>query len=88
MSGALDGGNTSQLRNRKRVLSKNRTKAKLVPESKSDLEATRLVNDESRRKIITGYYLRSLWLTNSFVLFCMSFQICGLLSDQNIIQTM
>ena len=57
MSGALGGGNTSQLRNRKRVLSKNRTKAKLVPESKPDVEATRLVNDESRRKIVTGYYL-------------------------------
>ena len=84
MSGALGGGNTSQLRNRKRVLSKNRTKAKLVPESKPDVEATRLVNDESR-KIVIGYYLRSLWLTNSFVLFCMSFQICGLLGPEGVL---
>ena len=84
MSGALGGGNTSQLRNRKRVISKNRTKAKLVPESKSDVEATRLVNDESR-KIVIGYYLRSLWLTNSFVLFCMSFQICGLLGPEGVL---
>ena len=39
----------------------------------------------SKRKIIIGYYLRSLWLTNSFVLFCLAFQIRELLGPNGVL---
>ena len=84
MNGAPAKDNASQLRNRKRVASKNRNKTKLVPQSRPGIEAPRPVRG-GNRKVIIGYYLRSLWLTNSFVLFCLSFQISGLLGPDGIL---
>jgi lipase maturation factor 1 len=38
-----------------------------------------------KRLVVIGYYLRALWLTNAFVLFCLAFQIRELLGPNGVL---